>query len=188
MMRGMGYRTHLPNWLTYSRIVAVLPLVGAILYDTEGSYMLALGLFCFAAMTDFLDGYLARKWNVGSGMGRLLDPIADKMVVAAALIALVHTGHAPVWPTILIIFRELFVSGLREFLIERQVSLPVSTLAKYKTAIQLLAIAVLLLAAILHVPHITLFGNITLWVAALLTLATGANYFTSSLNTIRKKD
>lgn len=184
----MDYRTHLPNWLTYSRIVAVLPLVGTILYDTPCGYMIALGLFCFAALTDFLDGYLARRWDVGSGMGRLLDPIADKMVVAASLIALVQTGHAPVWPTILIIFRELFVSGLREFLIERQVSLPVSTLAKYKTAIQLVAVIILLLAAIVHVPPVTFLGTIALWVAALLTLATGVSYFTSSLNTIRMKD
>lgn len=188
MMRRMPYKAHIPNWLTYSRILLVLPLVYMILDDTLAAYRIALVLFVFASISDFLDGYLARMWNVGSSMGRLLDPVADKMVVAAALIALVHTSHASVWPTILIIFRELFVSGLREFLIERRVILPVSRLAKYKTAIQLLAIFTLLLAAAMPDTNIQKLGNIVLWFAALLTLFTGVVYFNSSLTTIRTKE
>lgn len=184
----MLLKSHIPNWLTYSRIIVVLPLVYMILEDRMSAYQIALALFTFAAISDFLDGYLARLWNVGSGMGRLLDPVADKMVVAAALIALVHTDHASVWPTILIIFRELFVSGLREFLIERRVMLPVSKLAKYKTASQLLAIFVLLVAAAAAHPDIRQGGNILLWVSAILTLFTGVVYFNSSLTTIRAKE
>ncbi|MFO1243188.1 MAG: CDP-diacylglycerol--glycerol-3-phosphate 3-phosphatidyltransferase [Rickettsiales bacterium] len=184
----MHLRSHIPNWLTYFRILVILPLVGAILQDSPNYYHTAAVLFFLAAISDFLDGYLARLWNVGSSMGRLLDPVADKMVVAAALVALVHTGHAAIWPTILIIFRELFVSGLREFLIESRVILPVSRLAKYKTATQLLAIFVLLVAEALSLPHIHIIGSFLLWASAVLTLITGIGYFTSSLKTIHVKE
>ena len=148
-------------------------------------FWLASSLFLYASITDFLDGYLARAWNASSNLGRFLDPIADKLLVATALILLVGADRAPILPAIAILAREILVSGLREFLMELRVPLPVSTLAKYKTAVQMTAIYLLLLShggpAFLPIDAI---GQGMLWIAALLTLVTGYAYFRTGLKHI----
>src|SRR3981189_3960083 len=141
-----------PNLLTYARIVAV-PAVVACLYwqdILQGGIWLrwvALTLFIAAGITDFLDGYLARKWGEFSSFGRMLDPIADKLLVASCLLMLAADGTIrgwSLWAAIVILCREILVSGLREFLAELRVSAPVTQLAKWKTTVQLVAIGFLL--------------------------------------------
>jgi CDP-diacylglycerol--glycerol-3-phosphate 3-phosphatidyltransferase/cardiolipin synthase len=172
----------LPNVLTYGRIVAVPGLV-ACLFFLEGDVARwsAFALFVLAGVTDWLDGYLARMWAQQSTLGRMLDPIADKLLVGAVLMMLVHdstiTGWS-IWAAIIILVREILVSGLREFLAELNVKVHVTQLAKWKTTMQMIALAVLLAgpAAEKIVPGITTGGLVILWIAALLTLWTGYDY------------
>lgn len=182
-----GHAMSLPNILTYGRCVAV-PLVAACLFWSdilEGGLWLrwvAVALYAVAAITDFFDGYLARAWSQQSAIGRMLDPIADKLLVSASLLMLASDGTIrgwSLWAALVILCREILVSGLREFLAELRVSVPVTRLAKWKTTAQLVAVGVLLAgpAADLVVPGITLFGIGLLWIAALLTLYTGWDYF-----------
>lgn len=168
----------IPNLLTYSRI-AVIPVFIAVFYWSHPlSHWIAAGLFAYASITDFLDGYYARAWGVVSNIGRFLDPIADKLLVATALLMLVSTGRVDVLPAVAIVCREILVSGLREFLAELRISVPVSQLAKFKTTAQLLAIGLLLIAPALPVwTYAQQVGDVVLWVAAVLTLFTGYVYF-----------
>ena len=145
----------LPNLLTLARIVAIVPLVAFI---EAGWWVAAFALFVAAAVTDWLDGFLARRWNQQSDLGRMLDPIADKLIVAAVLVALMtgsleiyyspdHFGFAPnIWVVSAIICREILVSGVREYMGLSAKTLPVSSLAKWKTASQLMALGLLILA------------------------------------------
>lgn len=180
----MSFRKNLPNYLTYFRII-VIPLVVVTFYlSGEWSYVLTAGLFALAGITDWLDGYVARLWNVQSNVGRFLDPIADKLLVATSLLLLVGEhrqsyadGQAMMIPAIAIVCREILVSGLREYLAEIRVSVPVSNLAKWKTAVQMGAIFLLLLGS--GGPlwlHAGIIGNCMLWLAAALTLITGYAY------------
>jgi cardiolipin synthase len=139
-----------------------------------------------AAITDFFDGYLARKWQQQSSLGRMLDPIADKVLVAVVLLVLagspiLYGGH--MWAAIIILSREVLVSGLREYLGELQVSVPVTKIAKWKTTVQLVAIGVLIAgpAGDKIIPYLTEFGIALLWIAAGLTLYTGYDYFRAGL-------
>ena len=139
---------NLPNVLTYGRMAAV-PVVAGCLLRTDAFWMhwLALGIFIAAGVTDFLDGYLARAWGQQSSLGRMLDPIADKLLVAATLLVLVENKMISgwtLWAAIVILCREILVSGLREFLAELNVSVPVATVAKYKTTLQLVAVGFLI--------------------------------------------
>jgi cardiolipin synthase (CMP-forming) len=175
-----------PNILTYGRIVAV-PVVAALLMlgDTTPRWV-ALGIYIIAAITDFLDGYLARKWQQQSALGRMLDPIADKVLVAVVLLVLAADGilsGGHMWAAIIILAREVLVSGLREFLGELRVSVPVTKIAKWKTTAQLFAIGFLIAgpAGDRIVPHTTQVGLVLLWVAAALTLYTGYDYFRAGL-------
>src|SRR6476661_742351 len=132
---------NLPNVLTYGRVVAV-PVVVACMFWPEEFWMrwAALAVFAVAAITDFFDGYLARMWQQQSTLGRMLDPIADKLLVAACLLMLVADRTIQswsIWAAIVILSREILVSGLREYLAELRVSVPVSTVAKWKTTLQL---------------------------------------------------
>lgn len=184
-----GFRKNLPNYLTYFRI-AVIPLLIIVFYVTgEWSYALTSGLFLMAGITDWLDGYVARLWNVQTSIGRFLDPIADKLLVATALLLLVGEhrqgyadGQAMMIPAIAIVCREILVSGLREFLAEIRVSVPVSQLAKWKTGVQMVAIFLLLLGS--GGPlwlHSGITGNMLLWLATILTLVTGYVYLKTGL-------
>ena len=187
---------NLPNILTYGRILAV-PLVAGLLLWTErahamtglgveGARWVALGIYVVAAITDFFDGYLARKWQQQSALGKMLDPIADKVLVAVILLVLcgdqiLRGGH--VWAAIIILAREVLVSGLREFLGQLRVSVPVTQIAKWKTTVQLVAIGFLIAgpAGDTLIPGVTWVGIIGLWVAAALTLYTGYDYFRAGL-------
>ena len=176
----------LPNLLTYGRLAAV-PLVVALLFWPAESWMrwTALAIFAAAAITDFFDGYLARAWSQHSSLGRMLDPIADKLLVAATLLVLaadkVISGWS-LWAAIVILCREILVSGLREFLAELRVPVPVSTIAKWKTTVQLVAIGFLIAgpAGEAVLPGTMRIGVILLWAAAILTLYTGWDYLKAS--------
>jgi cardiolipin synthase len=176
-----------PNLLTYARIAAV-PAVVACLYGSDilhwGLWLhwLALVIFIAAGVTDFFDGYFARAWGQHSSFGRMLDPIADKLLVASCLLMLAANGIIKgwsLWAAIVILCREILVSGLREYLAELRVSVPVTRLAKWKTTAQLVAVGFLVLGeAGDHVlPVVTPIGLTLLWLSALLTLYTGYDYF-----------
>ncbi len=177
--------TTLPNLLTLSRIVAVPLVILAFYVPPPAGPWLGCLLFSAAGLTDWLDGRLARAWSQQSELGRFLDPVADKLLVATTLFMLaVNQRFAPVTilPALVILCREILVSGLREHLATLRVGLPVSRLAKWKTAIQMVAIGVLLVGdagpAILPVRHI---GEALLWIAAALTLVTGYDYLHAGL-------
>ncbi|MBX3508133.1 CDP-diacylglycerol--glycerol-3-phosphate 3-phosphatidyltransferase [Parvibaculum sp.] len=185
--------TNLPNLLTYFRIALVPAVVVCFYIPGDASHWIALALFIIAGLTDFFDGYLARAWEQQSKLGRMLDPIADKLLVAVVLIALTWQGIIAgfsLWAAIIILCREILVSGLREFLAELRVSVPVTQLAKWKTAIQMVALAFLLAgpAADKIVPGITETGLTLLWAAAILTLYTGIDYFRASIDHLREDE
>ena len=189
MPRNNAYS--LPNLLTYARIIAV-PLVVLCFFlegrlqSSDAARWGALAIFLIASITDFFDGYLARIWQQTSTIGRMLDPIADKLLVSAVLLLLAADGTIAgwsLWAAIIILCREILVSGLREYLAELKVSVPVSRLAKWKTTIQMVAIAFLLTgpAGDKIIPIVTISGIILLWIAALITLYTGWDYFRAGL-------
>ena len=175
----------LPNILTLFRIFAVPILVGLLWYPGwELGWLLGFALYCLMGITDYFDGYVARAYGAVSRMGVFLDPIADKIMVAAVILMLVGTRHDAasisgihLIPALVILIREIAVSGLREFLAGSQVSVPVSKLAKWKTTFQLVALGALILAG--GIPAqlwINQVGIVCLWAAAALTLITGWDY------------
>lgn len=177
---------NLPNILTYGRIVAVPVVAGLLLWGGNEARWAALGVYVLAAISDFFDGYLARRWRQQSSLGRMLDPIADKVLVAVVLLVLcaddiLRGGH--IWAAIIILSREVLVSGLREYLGELQVSVPVTKIAKWKTAVQMVAIGFLIAgpAGDTVIPLTTAAGITMLWVAAALTLYTGYDYFRAGI-------
>lgn len=190
---------NLPNMLTYGRILAV-PLV-VLCFFLEGRLQssdfarwTALGIFAVAGITDFFDGYLARIWKQTSNIGRMLDPIADKLLVATCLLLLAADTDRTIagwslWAAIIILCREILVSGLREYLADLKVSVPVTRLAKWKTTIQLFAIGFLLAgpAGDKIFPLTTQTGITLLWISALVTLYTGWDYFRAGLKHVIEK-
>ena len=149
----------------------------------------ALIIFVVASLTDFLDGYLARKWQQVSNIGRMLDPIADKLLVSVILLLLAAEGSIAgwaLWAGVIILCREILVSGLREYLAALQVSVPVTMLAKWKTTIQMVAIGLLLVgpAGDKILPYTSEAGILMLWIAAIITLVTGWDYFRAGLQHI----
>ena len=176
----------LPNILTLSRIVMVPLLVGFLWWPQwETGFGIAFALYCLMGITDYFDGYLARAQGTVSKLGVFLDPIADKIMVAAVILMLVSTRHQDVGAitgihiiaALVILLREIAVSGLREFLAGVQVSLPVSKLAKWKTTLQLVAFGALILAGALPAfAFVRITGLATLWAAAALTVVTGWDY------------
>ncbi len=178
----------LPNCLTYARIAAVPALVACFFFiEGENARWLAFAIFVSAGITDFLDGYLARAWQQQSSLGAMLDPIADKLLVGAALLMLVAdqtiSGWS-IWAAIIILCREILVSGLREFLAELDVSVPVTQLAKIKTTAQIIALGFLIAgpAGDNYFPWVTTTGLSLLWISALITLFTGYDYLKASLD------
>nr|WP_295671332.1 CDP-diacylglycerol--glycerol-3-phosphate 3-phosphatidyltransferase [Sphingomonas sp.] len=176
----------LPNLLTLSRIVAV-PLLAALLWwpGWANGYLAGFVLYCLMGITDYFDGYLARAQGAVSKLGIFLDPIADKIMVAAVILLLVGTRDSQPAPipgihqiaALVILLREIAVSGLREFLAQLSVSVPVSKLAKWKTTLQLVALGGLILAGGLpKFPMLHDIGLVALWGAAILTLVTGWDY------------
>ncbi|MGB3281558.1 MAG: CDP-diacylglycerol--glycerol-3-phosphate 3-phosphatidyltransferase [Methylovirgula sp.] len=184
---GSDRRLNLPNLLTYGRVIAV-PLVVACLFWPAVAAMrwIALGIFIVAGVSEFLDGYLARAWALQSSLGRMLDPIADKLLVSAVLLMLAADrtiGSFSLWAAIIILCREILVSGLREYLAELKVSVPVSRVAKWKTFLQLVALGFLIAgpAGERLLPGTIKIGLVLLWVSALLTLYTGWDYLQASI-------
>src|SRR5215211_9076450 len=180
---------NLPNILTYGRIIAV-PLVvlcffvDGRLQSSDFARWSALAIFVIASVTDYFDGYLARAWQQQSNIGRMLDPIADKLLVSTCLLLLAADTDRTIagwslWAAIIILCREILVSGLREYLAELKVSVPVTALAKWKTFLQLLAVGFLIAgeAGDKILPITTQIGIGLLWLSALLTLYTGWDYF-----------
>tara|TARA_Y100000590_G_C15486590_1_gene926053 strand:- start:96 stop:644 length:549 start_codon:yes stop_codon:yes gene_type:complete len=178
-------KINLSNILTISRIL-VIPIIVVFIYLKSPLYCwFAFTLFCLAGITDFFDGYFARLRNEVSNLGTFLDPIADKLLVAAVILILTSKEIITNWetiPALIILLREIAVSGLREYLAEIKVSMPVSKISKLKTSLQLIALGILILSesAISIVP-IILIGKIALWSAAILTLYTGYDYLKSGL-------
>jgi cardiolipin synthase len=177
--------TTLPNLLTLSRIIVIPLVVGSFYLPGDDARWLACVLFSAAGVTDWLDGHFARRWAQHSELGRFLDPVADKLLVAATLFMLAATARisaAAILPALIILSRELLVSGLREYLAGLRIGLPVSRLAKWKTMIQMVAIGFLLVGdagpVILPVEAI---GEFLLWAAAALTLVTGYDYLRAGL-------
>ena len=194
----------LPNALTILRIVLVPLFVIAFVIPGDAARLVAFGIFVIAGVSDWLDGFAARKLKAGSDFGRMLDPIADKVLVAVALMMLVAEGTftevksngmlslLKLAPAVIILSREILVSGLREFLAGAKVSVPVTAVAKFKTAVQMLAIGAMIMTPLADrfapgVPSLTyaLIAYILLWVAAGLTVYTGVVYFRSGMRHLR---
>jgi CDP-diacylglycerol--glycerol-3-phosphate 3-phosphatidyltransferase len=181
----------LPNLLTLSRILAVPILVFLLWRPSPVDYAVTFVLYCVVGLTDYLDGYLARAQGLTSRLGQFLDPIADKIMVAAVLIMLISSRKSNPVPEIaslniiaalVILLREIIVSGLREYLAGLQVSVPVSALAKWKTTAQLVALGALILGGALpQMPWVHDLGIACLWIAAALTLISGYDYLRTGL-------
>jgi cardiolipin synthase len=170
----------LPNFLTFMRI-AMIPVVMASFYiHTAAGRWVAVIVFVAACLTDYLDGYFARAWSQTTKMGQFLDPVADKLLVASTLLLLAGFGrisHVTMLPTMVILCREILVSGLREYLSDLHITVPVTRVSKFKTAIQMLAISLLLLG---DTPAfgspVLILGEVFMWLAAILTLHSGLCY------------
>lgn len=174
---------NLPNILTLGRILLILPFAMLFFHGSVMTRWEALALFGLAAVTDWLDGHLARRLHQESALGRMMDPIADKLLVTTAIILLIATGGITGWSiaaALLILLREIAVSGFREHLGPMGVVVPVTTLAKWKTTCQLIAMAIL----IAPVEAVQPIGLVALWIAAVLTVITGWNYLMVTLRSV----
>ena len=169
---------NIPNYLTIIRLVSI-PIIVMTVYFEDSKFAHRVGgiVFAFASVTDFFDGYLARRYNIISSFGRMFDPIADKVLVGCVLVMLVKDNRADEIPCLLILAREFVVAGFREFLAQVQVSVPVTRLAKVKTTIQMVAMTMLIVGSVgSGIASLDLIGHISLWIAAILTLVTGYSY------------
>lgn len=179
-------KTHIPTYLTLLRI-AVIPVM-LVLWQIDNPpaaplanlYLYLFILFTVASVTDFLDGYLARKWNVVSPLGAMLDQIADKLLVVTLLILLVYHHQIPTTPAIVIILRELFISGLRESLALKGATLPVGKSGKWKTALQMGSLALVLLGLYLQSVPVLIAGHVLLMLAAALAFVSACLYLKAS--------
>ena len=181
----------LPNWMTIMRI-AITPMIAVLIWIDEPAYgyQLALTLYTIASVTDYIDGYMARRLNVESPLGEMLDPIADKLLIAAVLLALASvtpSGWVFLVPALIILIRELMISGLREFLAKQNVSAPVTRLEKWKTTAQILALGFLMGApGFPGFPFAHEIGITLLWLAAILTVQTGSGYLINALKHVNE--
>jgi CDP-diacylglycerol--glycerol-3-phosphate 3-phosphatidyltransferase/cardiolipin synthase len=175
----------LPNILTLSRIFAVPLLVVFLWRPIQLDYALCFALYVLMGVTDYFDGYLARAQGAVSKLGIFLDPIADKIMIAAVIVMLIVTGDIEgpaVIAALIILLREIAVSGLREFLADLRISMPVSQLAKWKTTFQLISLGALILGGALpNWPFVHQTGLFSLWAAAVLTLITGWDYIRAGI-------
>lgn len=174
----------LPNVLTISRIVFIPIIIVCFYIHTTFAMYTAFVVFILACITDFLDGYFARLYKQTSNFGKCFDPIADKLLVSTLIVLFVgfkYIAGYTLIAAIIILFREIFVSGMREFLVEIRVPLPVSRLAKLKTAIQMLSLAIILYGGAKDSQEICGVGILLLWLAAILTIITGYQYFAKGI-------
>ena len=177
---------NLPNILTFGRIAILPVIIGLFFIPETWAAWTALFFYIAASITDYFDGYLARKWNVISAIGTFLDPIADKIFIVSLLILLAGFGRLEgIWliPAIIILMREILISGLREFLGPKNIQLPVSKLAKWKTTVQMIALGFLVIGdhGDILIPHTLLIGQLSLAAAAVLTVMTGWRYLIEGL-------
>ena len=180
-----------PNWMTILRIM-VAPVIAVLIWldDVKTGYMPALTLFVLASISDFIDGWMARRLGVVSKLGAMLDPIADKVLIGTCLVSLAHVTEDGWWfilPAIIIMTREFLISGLREFMAGRSVNMSVSVLAKWKTTLQLVAIGFLVGAPVF--PSLSManpIGLVLLWAAAFVTAQTGFAYYRGVLEHVDK--
>lgn len=172
--------TSLPNMLTLSRIAVIAPVTALLYVNTSWAAWTALGLYTYACVTDYIDGWLARAWAQESAIGKFLDPIADKLLVSAVLVMVVSADRltgVSVLPAVVILLREVLVSGLREYLATLNVGVPVTRLAKWKTTIQMVALGFLIVGDFGPPTWPVLeIGVVGLWAAAALTFVTGLDY------------
>ena len=177
-----------PNIITFIRIF-LIPIILYLLFSENPNIVLIAGLlFIVSSVSDYFDGYLARTLNQSSKLGTLLDPIADKLLIASVIVVLVDTGvisNIHVVPAIIILLREIAISGLREFLAKLNTDMPVSKLAKYKTTFQMVSLSILIISLGFELNDLLWnIGLITLWVAAIITLLSGYNYMVKGLKHI----
>ncbi len=173
-----SYLVNLPNILTVIRICLIPVIVVTFYVDYKFSKYMTIFIFVFASVTDYFDGLLARVLNARSEFGKIFDPIADKMLVASVFVMMVSQGIAPVIPIIVILCREILVSGMREYISELnlRVSVSVTSLAKIKTFAQMTSIVILLLSSIDEYAYFSSLGNALIWISAVLTVVTGYIY------------
>ena len=178
----------IPNIITFIRIF-LIPVILYLLFSENPKIVLIAGLlFIVSSVSDYFDGYLARTLNQSSKLGTLLDPIADKLLIASVIVVLVDTGvisNIHVVPAIIILLREIAISGLREFLAKLNTDMPVSKLAKYKTTFQMVSLSILIISLGFELNDLLWnIGLITLWIAAIITLLSGYNYMVKGLKHI----
>ena len=178
----------IPNIITFIRIF-LIPIILYLLFSENPNIVLIAGLlFIVSSVSDYFDGYLARTLNQSSNLGTLLDPIADKLLIASVIVVLVDTGvisNIHVVPAIIILLREIAISGLREFLAKLNTDMPVSKLAKYKTTFQMVSLSILIISLGFELNDLLWnIGLITLWIAAIITLLSGYNYMVKGLKHI----
>ena len=178
----------IPNMITFVRII-LIPIILYLLFSDNSNVVLIAGLlFIVSSISDYFDGYLARTLNQSSKLGTLLDPIADKLLIAAVIIVLIDTrviADVHVIPAIIILLREIAISGLREFLAKLNTDMPVSKLAKYKTTFQMVSLSILIISLGFELnDFLWNLGLVTLWLAAIITLLSGYNYVAKGLKHI----
>ena len=178
----------IPNIITFIRIF-LIPIILYLLFSENPNIVLIAGLlFIVSSVSDYFDGYLARTLNQSSKLGTLLDPIADKLLIASVIVVLVDTGvisNIHVVPAIIILLREIAISGLREFLAKLNTDMPVSKLAKYKTTFQMVSLSILIISLGFELNDLLWnIGLITLWIAAIITVLSGYNYMVKGLKHI----
>lgn len=176
---------NLPNMITLSRLVLTIPFL--LFLEWRGWEWVALGIFVFAAATDWVDGYLARKLNQVTALGKLLDPLVDKVLVTGALVALVAHAMVPAWSVTLILFREFLVTGMRALEASRGVIVPAGWLGKIKTVLQMVAIGLLLAALTPQGAVVAGAGLIVYWAAVFMTVASGVQYLMLSKDLFRSE-
>ena len=178
----------IPNIITFIRIILIPIILYLLFSENPNIVLLAGGLFIFSSVSDYFDGYLARVLNQSSKLGTLLDPIADKLLIASVIVVLVDTNvisNLHVIPAIIILLREIAISGLREFLAKMNTDMPVSKLAKYKTTFQMVSLSILIISLGFELnDFLWNLGLITLWIAAIITLLSGYNYMAKGLKHI----
>lgn len=178
------FKRNLPNLLTISRTLAIPAIILSFYIENKYANLITISIFIFACITDFFDGYLARAWKVQSKFGMLFDPIADKLIVVSTIIMLVYKhkiNDYTIVPSVIIVCREILVPGLREFLIAKNISLPVSKAGKIKTFLQMVAVVALIMSDYEPTQYV---GVICLWVAAAMTIWSGYNYILASIKQI----
>ena len=178
----------IPNIITFIRIILIPIILYLLFSENPNIVLLAGGLFIISSISDYFDGYLARVLNQSSKLGTLLDPIADKLLIASVIVVLVDTNvisNLHVIPAIIILLREIAISGLREFLAKMNTDMPVSKLAKYKTTFQMVSLSILIISLGFELnDFLWNLGLVTLWIAAIITLLSGYNYMAKGLKHI----